>query len=296
MDAASAGSGDCPTRLNRSMTTPASKPAPKKSDLPARLISAAVLIPLLILVGWLGGITVAVVATLASLIGLNEMLLLVRRAGWRPLRREGIVLGALVTAAAAFDGQTTLLATAAVAGALLIASGIIRRNALFLGDFVFTTVPVLYVALPLASIILLRDGPAGLQWVILAFAATFALDTGAYAVGRLIGQHKMAPSISPGKTWEGAAGGFLAAIGATIGLVVLLDDITTAYWQAAVLGAGIGVVGQLGDLAESKLKRVAKVKDSGILIPGHGGLLDRLDSLVLVFPLVYYASKLWPTA
>jgi phosphatidate cytidylyltransferase len=276
--------------------TPPTGKAASKSDLPARLISAAVLIPALALVGWLGGITAAIVATIAALIGINEILLLVRRSGWRPLQREGIALGAIVTAAAAFDGQVVLLAIAGVAVALLIAGAIIRRSATFLGDTVFTLAPALYVSVPLATIVLLREGPAGLQWLILAFAATFALDTGAYAVGRLIGKHKLAPSISPGKTWEGAAGGLLAAVGATIGLVALLDDITAAYWQAALLGAGIGIIGQVGDLAESKLKRVARVKDSGILIPGHGGLLDRLDSLVLVFPLVYYASKIWPSA
>jgi phosphatidate cytidylyltransferase len=270
-----------------------SKPA-GKSNLSTRLISAAVLIPVLALVGWLGGITAVVVATIASLIGINEMLLLVRRAGWRPVQREGVVLGGIVTAAAAFDGQSVLLATAGIAIALFFAVAIIRRNARFVGDFVFTLAPTLYVGLPLAAILLLREGTFGLQWLILAFAATFALDTGAYAVGRLIGKHKLAPSISPGKTWEGAAGGLLAAIGATIGLVALLGDITAAYWEAALLGAGIGVIGQVGDLAESKLKRIARVKDSGILIPGHGGLLDRLDSLVLVFPLVYYASKIWP--
>ena len=283
------------TTPRRNFRQPSSAPATgKKSDLPARLASAAILIPVLALVGWLGGITAAMVATLAAVIGLNEILLLIRRAGWRPLRNEGIVLGALITAAAAFDGQIVLLTTAGVAAGLLIAAGVIRRSTQLLGDFAFTLIPTLYVALPLASITLLREGAAGLQWLILAFAATFALDTGAYAVGRLIGKHKLAPSISPGKTWEGATGGFLVAIGATVGLVALLDDITAAYGQAALLGAGIGIVGQLGDLAESKLKRIAKVKDSGILIPGHGGILDRLDSLVLVFPFVYYASKVWP--
>jgi phosphatidate cytidylyltransferase len=270
------------------------KTSAAKSNLNARLISAAVLIPLLALVGWLGGITAVIVAVLASLIGVNEMMLLIRSAGWRPVRHQGIVLGGLVTAAAWFDGQIVLFITAGAALALFIAVATIRRNAQFIGDSFFTLAPTLYIGLPLATIVLLREGPFGLQWLILAFAATFALDTGAYAVGRLIGKHKLAPSISPGKTWEGAAGGLLAATGATIGLVALFGDITTAYWQAALLGAGIGVVGQVGDLAESKLKRIARVKDSGILIPGHGGLLDRLDSLVLVFPLVYYASKIWP--
>ena len=262
----------------------------EKSDVSLRLLSAAILVPLLAIVVILGGITVAIVATVAAIVGLNEILLLVRRAGWRPLHYEGIILGSLVTAAAAFDGQVVLFVTTVVSVVLIIAAGVMRRNFRFLGDFVLTIVPVLYIALPLATIVLLRQGTAGLQWMILAFAATFALDTGAYASGRLLGKHKMAPSISPGKTWEGAAGGLLASIGATIALAMLLGDLMTIS-QAAFLGFGIGIIGQLGDLAESKLKRLAKVKDSGILIPGHGGLLDRLDSLVLVFPLVYYASR-----
>ena len=106
----------------------------------------------------------------------------------------------------------------------------------------------------------------------------------------------MAPTISPAKTWEGAAGGLLAAIAATIAIIAVAPGLSNAYWQAAMLGLGIGVVGQVGDLFESKLKRLANVKDSGVLIPGHGGMLDRLDSLVVVFPLVYYASRVWPVA
>ena len=104
----------------------------------------------------------------------------------------------------------------------------------------------------------------------------------------------MAPTLSPGKTWEGAAGALLAGVGATIGLVLLLEPLASVLWAAAALGAGVGIVSQAGDLLESKLKRLAGAKDSGALVPGHGGLLDRLDSLVPVFPLVYYASRVWP--
>jgi phosphatidate cytidylyltransferase len=272
------------------MTTPA---APKRSDLPKRLISAAIGIPLLAGVVWLGGYTTAVVAALAALIAANELLLLVGRAGWRPLRNEGLLWGLAIVAAAPFGGLWVLAALGSGFIVLFIAAGAIRRSAAFIGDAIFTAIPTAYAALPIATLVLLRDGTAGLQWVILVFAATFATDTGAYTVGRLIGRHKMAPSISPGKTWEGAAGGLLSAIGATIGVIALVDEIPTLYVQAAGLGIAIGVISQIGDLAESKLKRIARVKDSGILIPGHGGLMDRLDSLVLVFPIVYAASRLW---
>jgi phosphatidate cytidylyltransferase len=268
----------------------------KSSDLKPRLLSAAVLMPLLLLAVWAGGNWVAGVAAAAAAIALNELMALLRRAGWRPLHMEGVVWGAGLVGVAALDGVVVLLALAAGAVAALV-SGLIRRHsAQVVGDWAFTALGVAYVGLPLAAVVLLRAGNAGFAWLAIAFLATFATDTGAFATGRLIGRHKMAPSISPGKTWEGAAGGLAAAVGATIGLVALLDDVPTEYWQAAVLGVAIGVIGQVGDLLESKLKRMAKSKDSGYLIPGHGGLLDRVDSLVLVFPVVYYASKLWPSA
>ena len=122
---------------------------------------------------------------------------------------------------------------------------------------------------------------------------TFATDTSAYAVGRAVGRRKLAPSISPGKTWEGAVGGLAGAAAAAAALVVLLDGIESLLLPAVALGLGAGVVAQAGDLLESKVKRLAGAKDSGRLIPGHGGLLDRLDSLLPVFPLVYCASRVW---
>ena len=149
------------------------------------------------------------------------------------------------------------------------------------------------VALPFAALIALRLDDAGLQWTALAFLVTFATDTGAYAVGRAVGRRKLAPSISPGKTWEGAVGGLVGAAAAAAALVVLLDGIESRLLPAVALGLGIGVVAQAGDLLESKVKRLADAKDSGRLIPGHGGLLDRLDSLLPVFPLVYYSSWIW---
>ena len=266
------------------------------NNLVVRIATAAVGLPLLFLVIWAGGNWVAGVASLAALIALYELLSLLRRSGWRPLRREGTIWGAGMVGAAALGGIPVLLALGAGAGASLAAALVLRRSAQFVGDWLFTALGVVYVGLPLASLVLLRDGDAGFEWLLLAFAATFATDTGAYAVGRAVGRHKMAPGISPGKTWEGAVGGLALGIGATVGMVALIDDLPTVYWAAIALGLGVGVISQVGDLLESKLKRMARAKDSGALIPGHGGLLDRLDSLVLVFPLVYYASRVWPSS
>lgn len=151
-----------------------------------------------------------------------------------------------------------------------------------------------YVTLALFALALLRGESFGLDWVLIAFLGTFTTDTAAYAVGRAIGRSKMAPSVSPGKTWEGAIGGLLAGAGAVLGLIALLE-MPFALGPAIALALALPVLAQAGDLAESKLKRMAGAKDSGALFPGHGGLLDRLDSLLPVFPLVYYVAQDWPS-
>ena len=127
----------------------------------------------------------------------------------------------------------------------------------------------------------------GRSWLLFALLTTFAVDTGAYLVGRIVGRRPMVPSISPNKTWEGSIGGFASAVGAALALG-LVFDLGVPVWQQAVIGAVIGVVAQWGDLIESKLKRIADVKDAGSIIPGHGGILDRLDSILLTIPAVYY--------
>ena len=137
----------------------------------------------------------------------------------------------------------------------------------------------------------------GRNWLLLALLTTFATDTGAYLVGRAIGRHPMAPAISPNKTWEGAIGGFVGAIAAALlmGQFFNLGLSPAAWnWQLPLIGATVGIAAQAGDLLESRLKRLAQVKDAGNLMPGHGGLLDRLDSLLLTIPVVYYLVILLP--
>ena len=106
-------------------------------------------------------------------------------------------------------------------------------------------------------------------------------------MGRAVGSRPMAPNISPNKTWEGSIGGFASAVAAAL-VLGLVFDLGVPAWQQAVIGGVVGVVAQWGDLMESKLKRIADVKDAGSIIPGHGGSLDRLDSMLFALPAVYY--------
>ncbi len=166
---------------------------------------------------------------------------------------------------------------------------------------------VLYLAAFGTHWLLLRTGYDGRAWVIVALAATFATDTGAYAVGRLLGRHLFVPRISPHKTWEGAIGGLAAGALATVALVVLLPaearpgfaperlvDTLRAGWWLAPLAVLLPLAAIGGDLVESALKRAMHVKDTSHLLPGHGGLLDRLDSLLATGPLLYWFVQ-WAT-
>lgn len=126
----------------------------------------------------------------------------------------------------------------------------------------------------------------GLWWLLLTILTVYAADTAAYTVGRLIGRHPVAPMVSPGKTWEGVAGGIVGAVIVATALGMLLP-LTLEVWHAAVIGVILGIISPAGDLLESKVKRQAGTKDSGALFPGHGGILDRLDSLLPSFITVY---------
>ena len=132
-----------------------------------------------------------------------------------------------------------------------------------------------------------ESNQAGRDWLLFTLLIVFATDTGAYLVGRVFGSRPLAPVISPNKTWEGAAGGIFFAL--VIALVVgYALDLANPRWQQIVIGVSVGVISQMGDLCESRLKRLSNVKDTGSIIPGHGGVLDRLDSVVVSIPLVYY--------
>jgi phosphatidate cytidylyltransferase len=181
---------------------------------------------------------------------------------------------------------------------VLVASGVVlsliwivarqRRENAF-SSWAWTIGGILYVGFLLSYFVALRGLEDGRNWVFLALAVTFASDTAAYFVGKMLGRHKLAPTISPGKTWEGTIGGFIGAI--VIALLFTLPtplQLPIGYGQAVLLGFLVSLFGQLGDLAESLLKRNTGVKDSGSLLAGHGGFLDRIDSVVFASVVVYY--------
>ena len=148
----------------------------------------------------------------------------------------------------------------------------------------------LYAAVPGAHFILTRNLLDGREWLIVLLAVTFATDTGAYAVGRLLGRHRLAPIISPNKTVEGAIGGLLAGGVAAIAVPLLLG-VATRMPGPLLLAALVPAAAMAGDLVESALKRRLGVKDMSNLLPGHGGLLDRLDSLLLAGPCLYWIVR-----
>jgi phosphatidate cytidylyltransferase len=167
---------------------------------------------------------------------------------------------------------------------VLLGPGEISGAAARLGNVVLGTLYVGVLTVPLALLHRqLRDGPL---WVLTALAATFANDSGAYFAGRGFGRHKLYPSISPAKTVEGAIGGLIACVGVLFLVrATFFPALTVADCLLVAIPASI--LGPIGDLVESMLKRSAGVKDSGRLIPGHGGILDRLDALLFVGAWVY---------
>jgi phosphatidate cytidylyltransferase len=148
-----------------------------------------------------------------------------------------------------------------------------------------------YAGLPFAHFILLRATPRGFDLTLVAFLLTWAFDTAAYFGGLRWGRHKLAAAVSPGKTWEGACFGSAAALAVAL---LPLGTWPLRLGERVLAAVLVIVFGQLGDLFESAIKRHAGVKDSGRLLPGHGGVLDRFDSLMLTVPAVYYLAQLLP--
>jgi len=259
-------------------------------SLARRFASAGIGIPLLLLFIWLGAFWFAALVAAAAVVGLLEFYRLSGVQNVWLQRSPGLALTILLVV----NGHRVMVWPAPlVAGGLvmlLLSHVWTPRSARV---WLLTLAGPLYLGATLAYAVLLRGLEQGRLWVILALLATFSVDTCAYFAGRALGRHRMAPRLSPGKTWEGAIAGLLGGVGVTLLLTVLLP-LPLELWQALALGTGIGVVAQVGDLLESALKRAAQAKEAGWLIPGHGGLLDRLDSVVFTLVLVYYGAT-WAT-
>ncbi len=142
-----------------------------------------------------------------------------------------------------------------------------------------------YICLPLSFLATIRTLDEGQMWIFFILAVIFAGDTGSFYFGKLFGKHKLT-QISPGKTWEGTLGGLIANV-VSAGIFAYLFFPSLSASSIMVLGVAIGISGQVGDLAESMLKRMSNIKDSGRILPGHGGILDRIDSLLFAIPILY---------
>ena len=243
------------------------------ADLGKRTLSAAVLAPMALLCIWLGAEAwTALMAAAAVGLGM-EWAALCRRA---PLRMPGMAvpLAIVVAGFAAVLGHQ-----AAALGLLVLGAAVVWRA----GGVRSLAAGVLYVGVPLVALVWLRgSGAVGRADVLFLVLVVWAADIGAYAVGRLLGGPKLAPAISPGKTWSGAAGGLLIAMAAGEAAAQALAP--APLGRAAAVAGVLAVASVLGDLLESWIKRRFGVKDSGTLIPGHGGLLDRLDGLLAAAP------------
>ena len=264
---------------------------PVRAGLGWRLVTAAAGIPLVLGVIHLGGLAFVFVVAAALIGGYTEFARALKLRG-TGLIAVGVVTvaGLVVSASAAGDDQAAVIAIGAAASlVVLIVTGNVPAQ---LDGWGLSLAGVLYVGLLGQYIVQLRELEHGRDWLLLAIFTTFATDTGAYVTGRLFGRRALAPRLSPSKTVEGAVGGLFAGAVAAVALSRLLDLGQTASVMLA-LGGAAAVAGQLGDLAESLIKRSAGVKDMSSLLPGHGGVLDRLDSLLFVVPLVYLAVRGW---
>ena len=254
----------------------------------SRAAVVAVGLPAVLGLVWLGGWWLLALTAAAAVLALHEYARLVRRL--RPLVLAAYVGAAAMLAAAALGGLEWLLGSvllALVVAFVLHAFARTRPPAtVAVGS---TVLGAVWIGLGLAHVILLRDLPRdGMLAVLTVLLAVWASDTLAYAAGRLVGRHRLAPVLSPGKTWEGLAAGVIAAV--AVAFFALYEDRETflTIWQALVLGGVVAVAGVLGDLFESALKRDMEVKDTGRLLAGHGGVLDRIDSLLYAAPAGFY--------
>jgi phosphatidate cytidylyltransferase len=254
----------------------------------ARLVSALVLIPVAlaaVALGW------PFFDLLVLAVGMLMAWEWVRLCSAGRLPTAGLVAiaatGAAVVASSFLDIRNVLLIVAAGAVLAAVVAGLLR-DPIRLGPLWLGT-GVLYAALPCAAVLWLRADPAhGLATILWLFALVWAIDSGAYLVGRRVGGPKLAPRISPKKTWSGLGGGVIAGFAAG-GIAGMLIDGAAPLVLAAV-SAVLAVVEQAGDLGESALKRRFGAKDSSGIIPGHGGVLDRIDGLVAVVVVVALLS------
>ena len=257
-----------------------------------RWLTAAVALPLLAIIIGLGpGLLLLGLVILVTAGGMIELLslLLPETKSW--VRMVALATSLLLPLGAYWKGVDglTIVTVALIFVALTIHLLLYAKKEAILQSLGAMVFAQLYIPFLLSHVLLLFQVPSGRRWIFFLFFVIFAGDTGAYYAGRRWGRHKLWPAVSPGKTVEGAVGGLLSSLATALlvgKLLLSLGEYGITF--LLILGLVIALAGQMGDLMESMIKRVSQVKDASSILPGHGGLLDRLDSLIFAFPLTYY--------
>jgi phosphatidate cytidylyltransferase len=251
----------------------------------SRILVAIILLPIVLGVVYAGGWWLFALALGGGLVALHEYYRIGK--SLRPLVLGGYVGLLLALLGVQLGGVAWLLVgIAATLPLAFLLYGISDARPSFNAAVGTTLLGVTWIAVGLGLLLLVRDIPEHGRLAIFAvLLAVFADDTFAYFVGRLIGRHKMAPAISPGKSWEGFVGGTVAAV--AVMFFATYDQGFVEIWEAVVLGAAISVSSVVGDLFESAVKRDMGVKDSGTILAGHGGVLDRIDSILFAGPTAF---------
>jgi len=261
-----------------------------------RVLTALVGIPVVVAVIWLGGWWAFAVAALVAVLGIYELHTMMLHEGYHPVILVSLALSLLFLVAAMLPQQRLLLLEIGLSLALLVSfPALFFRKKLegAMVDWSLTMAIPVYLGWPISFLLVLRGYQmgvsTGLWWLLTLFAGVWGFDTGAFFAGHFFGRHKLAPRISPGKTWEGVFGGLIFSLLAA--LVFTMLPLGVPWYLAVLLGLLLGVAGTLGDLAESLIKRQTHVKDSGQFFPGHGGILDRIDSLLFAALVVYIFAQ-----
>jgi len=271
------------------LPTPLERSTPSRwSELAKRTLSTIVLLPLFI---WIvvGGVRFAfdLMIVAVGMLASWEFSRMFQRAGVPVFRDAGVVLGTILTASFIAPERLAVVAAAAVMTVLALSLTRPEPGPAGWQAVAVTLLGLAWINALLGHTILLRALPEGVHWVLLLVWVTWIGETAAYTVGSLVGRHKLAPRISPGKSIEGALAQFLLSpLAALAAQGWLFPGLSTR--DAVLVGLLLGVVGQIGDLAESALKRSLDTKDTGQLIPGHGGMLDRVDGLLFNAPALFY--------
>ena len=278
------------------------------SSLAQRWLTAVIAIPIVLVFVWFGGWWAFVATAIVVVVGCLEVHTMVLRIGQRPLIWISLGLSILFLVAAMLPQQHLLILEIGIGASILLSFPCFFWREKLEGtlvDWALTLAIAFYIGWPMSLLLLLRQYepavlhpasggllylPPAIWWLMTTFLGVWSFDGAAFFTGRYFGRHKLAPLISPAKTWEGVIGGLIACIIAC--LVTTTIPLGVPWYLAVLLAILIGVAATFGDLSESLIKRQTHVKDSGQIMPGHGGMLDRMDSLLFVVIVVYIFAQL----